>query len=225
MPNQFAKPVTELIATKYFNSGSGDAILGGQLSGVPSGVVASMGASVRPGDRVILSHEDANALSDSTVGTLYGGLYQYVKVKLLATATPSRGKLAFRDTDVLPGVYQVTPDEDTGQGANLKAGIFINTMTKGYYGWILVAGKGYAWFKTTITGTPADGCGVYAAAQGAGADVGKVDVLAGADMGGTTGLYYGIVDNMIKRFVGVALESPTNNNLCLVDLPIRFLSF
>jgi hypothetical protein len=229
MPSNFLKAIWDLKYPKYINAGNGDSALGGELTGVPSAIGASQGSGVRPGDRIILGHADALALSDtSNVGTLYGGLYQYVKMYLSSTAASVRGKLAFRyttlNTNAEDQLHQVTADESMGQGVNCRAGVFINVLTKGNYGWIQIAGKVTLFFKASLTGTAADGVGVYAAAVGSG-EPGKVDVLAGADMGNNTALYYGIVDNMIKRFVGVALGAPSNNNLTLVDMPIRYISY
>src|SRR5438477_614882 len=47
------------------------------------------------GVRIALSAAEALALSDTTVGTLYGGIYQYVRFLTGATQAPARGNVAF----------------------------------------------------------------------------------------------------------------------------------
>ncbi len=215
MPSNWTKQPQFLLA-KYFNSGSGDAVVGGLLTGVPTGVIASQGAQTRAGDRMVLSASDALALSDPTVGTLYGGLYQYVTTASGSTATPTRGRLAFWDTTVADSVYQVTPDESGTTGASLIAGIFINTLTKGYSWWILIAGKGYATFRAALTGAPSAGCAVFAAAAGAGVDVGTFDVLDGG-----ANPTFSQVALMQNYYMGVAETSPVGGATSLIDIPLR----
>jgi hypothetical protein len=215
VPSNWTKQPQFLLA-KYFNSGLGDATIGGALSGVPSGVVASQGAQTRPGDRLVLSSADALALSDSAVGTLYGGLYMYVTSKSGSVGTPTRGRLLFWDLAVADSNYQVTPDESGVPGASLIAGIAINTLTKGYSWWILIAGKGYGTYRAVLTGAPAAGQAVYAAAAGAGADLGALDVLDGG--GNPTFTQVGLMQNY---YMGVAEGLPVAGATSVISIPIR----
>lgn len=211
MPSNWTKQ-PQFLTQKFFNDGSGDATVGGALTGVPSAIGASQGDQTLPGDRIILGSADALALSDTAVGTLYGGLYMYVRTPSGSTKTPTRAHIAFWDTSVADSQYQVTPDETGTDGANLIAGVFINTLTKGNSWWILIAGKVVGQFRATLTGTAANGCGVYAAAEGNGV----FDVLAGSANQNATQ-----IDNMMMRFMGVAENLPSNNNASLVDVPLQ----
>ena len=76
---------------------------------------------------------DSQVYYDSDVGTLYGGRYQYVQTFGSATATPARGEAAFwEDVDN----WVVSADAVNGN----FAGVFLNTITKGNFGWIQKSG-------------------------------------------------------------------------------------
>src|SRR3990170_3290702 len=132
MPGQWFKPAAAVMDQgRFLNSGAGDSVIGGSISAVPSTVGAVAGKAARPGDRIIVGEEDALALSDTAIGTLYGGLYQYVTTKSTATAAFTRGKACFWDTAVANKIFQVTSDESGSQGVALFAGVLINTLTSG----------------------------------------------------------------------------------------------
>lgn len=57
-----------------------DAVVGGQITTVPNGVYASQGEQTLPGDHAVLDEAVAFAMSDTNVGTLHGGYYQYVNL-------------------------------------------------------------------------------------------------------------------------------------------------
>lgn len=212
MPSNFTKQ-PQFLTQKYFNSGTGDATIGGALTGVPSNVNAGQYNQTLPGDRLVLSAADALALSNTTVGTLYGGIYMYVRTNANSVGTPTIGRLAYWDLTVADSQYQVTPDETGAAGANLIAGVFINTLTKGNSWWICIGGKVLAAFRAVLTGVPAVGVAAYAAAAGAGADLGKLDVLAsGANP------TFAEVGLMQERYVGVAEALPVAAASSLIDL-------
>jgi hypothetical protein len=169
----------------------------------------------RPGDRIIFGEADAAALYDSAVGTLYGGLYQYVVTRAASTAAPTRARAAFWDTSVAGSYHQVTPDESGAQGTHMFAGVYINTLTRGYSWWIQCFGKVSVQFRAVLTGIPSDGCAVYLAAAGAGADVGEFDVLDGAGNPSFTQ-----VSNMLNRYAGVAQGAPSDNGLTTINIPL-----
>src|SRR5262245_28112020 len=172
MPSNWTKQPQQLNQVRYLNSGTGDSVVGGSLGTVPSTVQASQFVQDIPGDRIILGHADALALSNTTsVGTLYGGLYQYVRTKSNSTATATRGRLVFWELTVNYNLYQVTPDEVQGL---IAGAVITSTITKGYNWWIQVAGFASLQFKTTITGTPTIDRGVFASMAGTGSDVGTV---------------------------------------------------
>jgi len=198
MPSNWIKQAQQLSQVKYLNSGAGMTVIGGDLTGVPANIGANMGIQDRPGDRMIVGEEDALALSDTSVGTLYGGLYQFVTCKLLSTAPFTRGLAVFFDTGVAASKFQVTADESGSQGVSLFAGVLINTITRGNSWWIQQAGKVYVRAKAVLTGVAADGCPVYLGAVGAG-EPGVFDILEGG--GNPT---FTQVGQLIQRYAGVA---------------------
>lgn len=222
MPSNWTKQPQQLNQVRYLNSGSGDSVVGGLLTGVPSGVAASQGIQDVPGDRIIFGMADALALSNTTVGTLYGGMYQYVRTKSNSTATPTLNRAVFWDNTVNYNLYQTTPDEVTG----FWAGFNINTLTKGYNWWIQIAGMITMRFLASITGTPTVGRGVFLAMAGAGSDVGSVDQLAGQSTAVTTGGANNVgVDTLIANYMGVAVALPSNGASSLVEKPIGRVRF
>lgn len=226
MPSNFTKQPQQLNQVRYMNDGAGDSVIGGQITSVPSGVVASQGIQDIPGDRIILGHMDAYALSDSTVGLLYGGLYQYVTTYASSTASPGRGQLAFwRNATTTPQAYNnyvVSADEAT----QLIAGVFISSPTKGNSWWIQIAGFASIKFLTTITGTPTVNRGVFAAYAGAGSDVGRVDQFVGASTAVTTGGATNVgIDSLLANYVGSALVLPQNNTISLVWMPTQWINY
>jgi hypothetical protein len=170
----------------------------------------SQGQQTLPGDRIILNAVDALALSDTTnVGTLYDGLYIYVRTKSTSSLTPTIGHLAFWDTGVAQSIHQVTPDESGSQGVALCAGVFVSTLTKGYNWWIQAAGLASIVFTTPLTGAASDGCPVYTAADSAG----RADVLDG---GGSPSFTQ--IGQMLQRYLGDAVGVPTAAGTSTVDM-------
>lgn len=199
---------------KYLNGGTGQATLGGALSSVPSGVSgASQAQQSRPGDRVMLSGVDALALSDTDVGTLYEGMYQFGQAVSGSVATATLARRMFWDTAESDSEYAFTPDEDAGATVNLPQGIAITaTITAGYYWWIQISGKVDWHARASITGTAAAGAAVFDAAVGAG-DPGVFDVLdTFADAAGLP---------QANRLAGTAIELPVNNTTTQVWLDLR----
>jgi hypothetical protein len=207
---------------RYLNGGAGDSVIGGALSSVPTAVGASQGIQDVPGDRIIFGMADALALSNTSIGTLYGGLYQYVRTKSNSTNTPTLGRLLFWDNTVNYNLYQTTPDEVTGQ----KAGFSINTLTKGYSWWMQICGIVNARYRATITGTPTVGRGVFALMGGAGSDSGTLEQLVGASTTVTTGGANNVgVDTLMANYAGVAIELPTNGGLKQIEVPFGKVRF
>ncbi len=205
--NSWVKQPQQLLA-KYFNAAGGDAVQGGALASVPSGVLgANQGSQTIPGDRLILDAADALALSNTTIGTLYGGLYQYVKVAASSSAAPTLGHICWWDTSVADSTYQVTPDQPSSK---LVAGVFINTPTKGYYWWILVSGKVSGVFKTPLTGAAAVGQAAYADSTG---------VFDVQDAG--TNPTFTQFGDLLNAYMGVAETLPVAGAASLVDVPLN----
>jgi hypothetical protein len=88
------------------------------------------------GAALTLNASEALKLSDTSVGTLYGGVYQYVRFYASQVGTTIKGGPVYWQD---PDNFVVTADVPTsGLGF---AGVALNVVTKGNYGWILVAGK------------------------------------------------------------------------------------
>ncbi len=88
------------------------------------------------GTTVTLNAAQALKRSDTTVGTLYGGTYQYVQFYTSQSGTTVKGgPVYWQDADN----YIVTADVPTG--APGFAGVAISVPTKGNYAWILIEGK------------------------------------------------------------------------------------
>lgn len=71
-----------------------DAVVGGQITTVPNGVYASQGEQTLPGDHAVLDEAAALALSDTNVGTLHGGYYQYVNLDYAIAGVGAVSQLA-----------------------------------------------------------------------------------------------------------------------------------
>lgn len=211
---RFIKQGAPYITGGRYLQGIADTIIGGQLTSVPSGVSASQNLQNIPGDIFYIDTNLALALSDTSIGTLYGGFYRYVKTAAGSVATPARGLLAFWDTSVADNLYQVMPDETGSQGANILAGIYIGALPKGDYGIIQIGGKVSVKFRSVLTGIPANGCGVYAAAAGAGGDVATCDVFSG-DLNNTT---FDDMQTLQMRFLGTALAIPVLSAISTVAM-------
>jgi hypothetical protein len=141
-----------------------DAVAGGQIVSLPSGVTGPIVSATQTGDRIVLDDLTALALSDTTVGTLYGGIYYYCGTYLSSTASPALGTAAFfRAADLPPAITtppfnQVTADANPSAAVPTQyAGVFINAITKGNYGWIQVGGIISCLFDSTLAGTVAVG--------------------------------------------------------------------
>lgn len=113
------------------------------------------------GRQITLSNDEALALSnlsgtDYTSSTpLKGGTYQYVKMAASVTIAAARGLAVYWKAGS-DGTFTVTTDAPTG--GNQFAGILINALAVGKYGWILVSGEGYIKGKaSSLTNTGAVG--------------------------------------------------------------------
>lgn len=142
--------------TARFLNDVNDTAAGGALVSLPAGVQSAQVVATQTGDAIIMDDATAAALSDTTVGTLFGGIYMYVGTFSGAVASPARGTAAFFRAADLPsattGLYQVSSDaQPTTAIPTLFAGVFINAITKGNFGWIQLAGVASCLFDSAIT--------------------------------------------------------------------------
>lgn len=144
------------LSNRYLND-INDAASGGVIVSLPPGAPSPQVSQTIPGDRIVLDDATALALSDTAnTGTLYGGIYMYFGTLSTAVANPARGSAAFYRAADLPsavsGLYQVTSDaQPTTAIPTLFAGVFINAITKGNFGWVQVGGVASCLFDSAIT--------------------------------------------------------------------------
>jgi len=162
--------------------------------------------------------DDNNVFADTSIGTVYGGTFQYVRLSS-GSAEPARGQIVFWDVSVAVNLYQVTTLETgTVPGAQFMAGIVLNPdWTPGNYSYIQKLGLVSVKFRAALSAAPAGvGAAVYAAAAGAGVDNGLADVIASADP-----TDFSDVSLMANRYLGTAWQLPTNGGTTLVFLNPR----
>lgn len=146
----------------------------GRLNTVNESVIANApsigGRSRRAGQlgcRLGFNQSSIVPVQDPNVGTLYAGIYQYVHLDPAATE-PVIGGLCYWNPDEAVGDYIVTNDSavvtDPNDGAAL-AGVFINVITPGNYGFIQVLGLASVLYTDPVSDA-AIGNVVYAVAAG-----------------------------------------------------------
>lgn len=202
---QFLNDVADSVA-----SGQPDAL--GVLPGT------AYGGGLNTGDYLRLTDAEALALSDTAVGTLYGGIYRRVLLKSGITGGGNtgfkRGQIVFWDL-VTSGAdpYQVTNVEATDVG--IIAGVIINandTSTaplSGKYVWIQEAGLCTGLCRAAVTTTNQFDAAVWAK-QGAGADNGTFDSYALAT--DITAM------SQVMNLMGIFVQAPANSGLKKIQL-------
>jgi hypothetical protein len=177
----------------------------GQSLASPSGSIIQPYTG-QVGGRLVLTTPMALKLSNTAIGTLYEGVYQYVQFLSTATAAAVRGQLCYWSNRA-NGV--VTSDQ-TATNCSLWAGWFINVITKGNYGFIQISGRVTALSKSTVTKTtPAIGDLVVIDSSTSP----TVDTLADATA---------ITNGNAKLIVGTAIEALASGALKQIDAwPLR----
>ncbi len=187
MPAGATQQIDRMVSSAM-NAGSGDATPGQSVS---SGTgQSSYGGQV--GARVALGPTDLR--SASAVGTLLGGIYQYVFMTY-TTAQPARGKLVFWDLSVAEANYQVNGDaKPTAAIPTLIAGVVLNTLvTQNTYAWMQIGGRASVLFNSTITAGGVAGSPVSAYISPAVASTSDVNA---ADTALSTVTVYGIAETI-----------------------------
>lgn len=154
------KQAMPFMSAKFLND-INDAVAGGVIVSLPAGAPSPAVSQNIPGDRIALDDATAAALSDTTIGTLLGGVYMYVKATSVTRAI-SRGCIAFFKTADLGAAsnsgYNTYSDPDPSAAVPTHvAGIYINAITSGNYGWIQVAGAASVQFADEALTSAADG--------------------------------------------------------------------
>jgi hypothetical protein len=147
---------------------------------------------------------DDQVYYDSTIGTLYGGVYKYVKT-LSTGGAGVKGHWAFWSN---PDTVLVTA---TAQDGN-HAGVFLNAVTAGNYCWIQTGGIANLLFQATALSkaTPAVKDVVVVTSGASTSDV-ELDTTP------YTNLIY-------KRIAGIAKAVPVPGAISTVELLERFSS-
>lgn len=200
------------VSTGYLNTVN-DTYIGGAPAG--SGAAAESQYPGQLGKSYELDDNTVALLTNTSVGTLYAGRYQYVRMRADDDDSPaiSVGKILFWDTTLTnwQNYYQVTRDENLSSSDNavMIAGIYIGGFTGGNYGFIFTgAGLCNIRFRAVLTTAGADGSRVYAAGSGdTGSDQGTADVLT-TD---STSLAN-------ARYLGNAIAAPSGGSLTLVNM-------
>jgi len=195
------------LTAKFLNDVN-DSASGGAVVSVPAGAPSPQVSQLQPGDRIVLDDATALALSDTAVGTLYGGVYMYAGTLSGATASYVRGKIAFYRSNELPGGatqgYIVTSDANpTTAVPGYIAGVFINALTAGNFGWIQVAGTASVFFDATLT-----------ASASAATVSAKVSASAGTPSAADAGV--ALTTTTLAFVLGVAIGSPISSTISSV---------
>jgi hypothetical protein len=183
---------------------SGNNFLNAQNDTYPGGGDASPGLA--PGQLLKtkrLTNAQALALSKTSVGTLYAGIYQYVQFFLTSTQAAVRGNAVFWKT----AAHFETGIVDTDGGATLEgrfAGVILNVVSKGSHGWIQVEGEASCAFKSSV-GDTTDGNAVI---------ITTTTFTFNSVADATTDATYGTS----KGVVGVALEAAASSTVSKVLL-------
>jgi hypothetical protein len=159
----------------------------GELSTLLPNIV--YGSQQDLGKKIAVAIDQIGSYTNTTVGTLYEGVYQVVQVSSTAVAgSIFTGAVAYHLIGTGTSQTQnVVTDVSTATATSLVAGIFLNAVTPGNFTVIFVGGgRVAASFKTTLTnGTPAIGDNVVSGVAG-----GFVDDAAAGTVA-PTGLFIG----------------------------------
>jgi hypothetical protein len=194
MPTNFLSNITHLTTPTLDTID--DAFIGSSVS-------TGTGAQPYPGQLgAIFTMNNAEAARAGKNNTLFQGTYQYVQFKSGSTAANARGQIVFW-SDV--NNYIVTPD---AVAANLGcwAGITLNAVTKGNFGWIQVWGQAGVLFVASITKATPAACDMVVVDA---TPSNKADVLADAT---------GVTWATLRLKLGVAEEAPAGGAVKLVEL-------
>lgn len=207
----------DFIGTGNFLNDVADSVASGQPDLYGNIFGAAYGGGLTQGDYLRLTDAEALALSDTVVGTLFGGIYRRVIFKAGITGGGNtgfkRGQIVFWDL-VTSGAdpYQVTNVEATDP--QLIAGVVINANDtalaplSGKFGWIQTAGLCTGLYRAAVTdATQFDS--VYWTKAGAGADNGTFDSLAAATA---------VTTLLQAKYMGIAVETPVNAALKKIQL-------
>lgn len=189
-----------------------DPVPGGVITTVPNQSV-SQGNQTLPGDHVVWDDATAQGISKTSVGTCYGGYYQYVTLDSAASTLYLGQALYWKMTSNTQGVYCVT-NVQTGNTPAF-AGVLINpTWTPGNWGWIQNLGR------ATVLVDAASGAVSIGSSMSLSAATGtsNASVLVSTSTAATApGLLVGVSET--------AIATPAAGNTAIVDIRNAVLRF
>lgn len=188
-----------IVSTGLLNTVN-DSVIGNQ-----AGITGASKFGGQLGKTLWVSSEQISQMYSSTIGTLYAGAYQYVKVA--ASQTLVVGDLLYWDLGAATNTFTVTKAVNTStlNYASI-AGFCINVITAGNYGFIQIAGVATGKYVASVTGTKQTGAQVMASV----ATAGRVDVIDAAITGLTQ-----------NNLVGWAISLPADGALGTIQLAQR----
>lgn len=188
------------------------------IGGAPAGSIGlTTGTSQYAGQlgkALWVGPDQIGTITKTSVGTLYGGRYRYVRMRAGDDDSPAVGigHLLFWDTTIAnwQQMYQVTRDENLSSVDNavMIAGVYLGGFVPGNYGFIQDQGMVPIRFRAVLTTAGAIGSRAYASGAGdSGSDQGTADVLT-TD---STSLAN-------ARYLGNAVAAPAGGSLTAVLL-------
>lgn len=148
------------------------------------------------GKHLWVGPDSIDNMHDSSIGTLYGGRYRYVRMRAGDADSPvtAVGQVLFWDTTLTSWErrYQVTREADLSSADNaiMIAGVYIGGFDTDNYGFIQDLGMVPILFRAVLTVAGVIGSRVYVA-DDAGADEGLGDVLTTDSLSATQARYLG----------------------------------
>ncbi len=156
-----------------------DSVIGGQ-----SGISGESKFKGQLGKVLGFTPDQIAPMYDSSVGTLYGGRFRYVRMRSADDDSPvlTPGKIVFWNTTLTNWwtLYEVTRDENLSTSDNgvAIAGIYLGGIEPGNYGFIQDLGMVPVRCASVLTGSLVTGARMYAKGAGdLGLDQGTADVL------------------------------------------------
>lgn len=186
-----------------------NALLNAVNDAAPGGIVNSVSGiqqSRNPGQLgsiYYLSQAEATSRYGALAAPLYSGLYQYVQVVATSSA-PARGLAAC--WSVLPTSYTnslqnyIVTATNTAENQSFFAGVFLNAITPGNYGWIQIAGTATVQYKSGATGAIGDVISLDATPTNTFVDLAQTATTAA----------------LAKIMVGTAIVAPASAALSLI---------
>ncbi len=174
----------------------------------------------------IFAFDDTNIqqIQQPSVGVVFGGLFQYVKLAANAGAVTPGQLLFWNLPDFLSGatplfnIYEVTTNEvPSGTDSAMQiAGVCLNsTWTPGNFAFVQIWGRVFVKFRAALTSAGAINGPVYAAAAG-GADMGYADVINSANP-----TLFSDVQLLQGRYLGRQIVAATNGGLTQVSMALE----